>query len=136
MVIKANLTLDQIRLNMSFNFAIPPPFHQLFLQTPFGLGPVHTYPFSFEIATFPSRIRLSSTRIRGKRSPKTLSRVEFLKTSFSCSRVDGENRDFSKTMTYQYWIQPSRAKENGGKWSFHVLLCIKYPGYQRFFLAN
>ena len=36
-VIKANLILDKIRLNIPFNFAIPQPLH-LFLQTPFGLG--------------------------------------------------------------------------------------------------
>ena len=34
-------------------------------------GPVHTYPFSFENATFSLRIRLPSTRIRWKRSMKT-----------------------------------------------------------------
>ena len=35
------------------------------------LGPVHTYPFSFENAHFSLRIRLPSTRIRWKRYPKT-----------------------------------------------------------------
>ena len=38
---------------------------------PLFLGPVHTYPFPFENATFPLRIRLPSTRIRWKRSMKT-----------------------------------------------------------------
>ena len=33
--------------------------------------PIHTYPFSFEQATFSLRIRLPSTRIRRKRSMKT-----------------------------------------------------------------
>ena len=38
----------------------------------------------------------------------------FLKTPFSYFRVGGGKRNCSKTMMYQYWIQPTRAKENGG----------------------
>ena len=41
-----------------------------------------------------------------KRSPKW----NLLKTAFSCFRFVGqENRNFSKTMTYQYWIQATHA---------------------------
>ena len=36
-VIKANLELDKIRLNIPSHFAMTRPF-QLFLQAPFGLG--------------------------------------------------------------------------------------------------
>lgn len=41
-----------------------------------------------------------------KRSPEW----QFLKTPFSSFRVDGEKRDFSKTITIKYWIQPSSCK--------------------------
>ena len=51
-----------------------------------------------------------------KRSPEW----NFLKTPFSCFRVDGGKRNFSKTMTYQFWIPSTRAKENGGIWWFYV----------------
>ena len=37
--------------------------------------------------------------------------MDFMKTLFSCFRVNGENRNFSKTMTYQYWIQPTARKK-------------------------
>ena len=39
---------------------------------------------------------------------------------FSCFRVYGKNQTLSKTMTSQYWFQPTRAKENDGIWWFHV----------------
>ena len=60
----------------------------------YGLGPVNTCPFSFENATLSLRIRLPSTRIRWKRSPKTQlfdqfwkrsPEWNFLKTPFSCN---------------------------------------------------
>ena len=49
---------------------------------------------------------------------KRLSRGEIFENAgfFSRFRVDGGKRNFSKTMTYQYWNQPTRVKENGGKW--------------------
>ena len=64
-------------------------------------------------------------------SLKTLSRVDFLKTPFSCFRVDGGKRNSSKTMTYQYWIQSTSAKENSGIWWFYAFrLCIKVPAHK------
>ena len=65
--------------------------------------PVHTYPFSFEQATFSLRIRLPSTRIRRKRSMKTFRKRSpewnLLKTLFSRVRVDRGKRNFSKTLS-------------------------------------
>ena len=73
-------------------------------------GPVHTYLFSFENATFSLRIGLPSIRIRWKRWPKN---TTFRRKSspewnsifvFSCGQW---KRNFSKTMTSQSWIQPT-----------------------------
>ena len=74
------------------------------------LGPVHTYPFSFENATFSSRIGLPSTRIRWKRWPKTrifenaLQSRNVWKLRFRVS-CGWWKRNFSKTMTSECWIQ-------------------------------
>ena len=64
------------------------------------LGPVNTYPFSFENATFSLRIRLPSTRIRWKRSMKreffenTLQSGTFWKRCFPVYVWTDENRTF------------------------------------------
>ena len=43
----------------------------------------------------------------------------------SCFCVDGENRNLSKTMTFQYLIQPTSAKENIYS-DFMFMLCMKH----------
>ena len=76
-----------------------------------GLRPVHTYPFSFQNATFSLRIRLPSTPIRWKRSMKTelfqnaLQNGTFLKALFSHVRVDRRKRNFSKWLSADYRFQ-------------------------------
>ena len=87
-------------------------------------GPVYTYPLPFLKRIFfccglgPHAFDENGHRKRN--FLKSLSRVELFETPFSCFRVDGGKRGFSKTMTYQYWIQPIGAKENGGIWWFYV----------------
>ena len=76
-------------LSFLFCFLFIPIIYWLYLV----LGPVDTYPFSFENATFSLRIRLPSTLIRWKRSMKTL---------FPCVRVDRRKRNFSKTLRSHY----------------------------------
>ena len=55
------------------------------------LGPIHTYPFSFQNA-------ISSLQIR-------LPEWNFLKTLFSRVRVDRRKRNFSKTLITHYQFQ-------------------------------
>ena len=91
----------------------------LFADTP----SVHTYCL-FVADLMAAMLGDKKTKLSVKCSPER----NVLKTPFSFPRVDGENRNLSKTMTYQYWIQPTRGKENGEKWWLYVLLCMKGQG--------
>ena len=69
------------------------------------------HPFSFENAIF----FLADTPSTNTYPMKTVTENAlqsgiFLKTPFSRFRVDGGNRNFLKTMTYQYWIQATARK--------------------------
>ena len=80
-----------------------------------GLRPVHTYPFSFQNATFSLRIRLSSTPIRWKRSmktnfSKTLSRMELSwKRCFRMYVWTDENGTFRNGLGQTIGSNPLRA---------------------------
>ena len=79
-----------------------------FLKTPFFRVSVWTVTCN-QASLFSSRL-VRKKKIRPRRKKRRL----------IAGYVDGGKRNFSKTMTYQYWIQSSRAKENGGKWWFYV----------------
>ena len=67
--------------------------------------------FSLGICLSSTCTPVSDENSHRKRSPEW----NFLKIPIFCFRVDGENWNFSKTMTYQHGIQPTRTKEKGGK---------------------
>ena len=104
----------------------------MLLETARDSDPVHTIAFSFENATFLLRIRLSPTRIRWKRSPKTQLFENALQSGTFWKRYrivfvwTHENGTFRKR--WRHIIGPSFLRAiifPNPTWRTHVFLCYR-----------